>query len=139
MMPVSTEVETPIQDFEAISEKDLPSHTYKMRLEKLRVLGYANQIEAMKQAIFKIVNTERHLYNKVYGDNYGIELQDLYGMPMTFVIPEVQRRITEALTWDERITEVKDFTFEKNKKALLVGFTAVTIFGNVESSVEVVV
>lgn len=121
------------QEFPLIEEKDLPSKTYKMLFEKYRVRNYAEAIEAMKQAIFKIVNTERYIYNQVYSNNYGIELRDLFGMPMSYVVPEVQRRITEALLWDERITNVTNFTFDiSKKKNLLVSFTAETIFGDID-------
>lgn len=127
-----------IEDFGTFSERDLPSKTYKMRFEQYRVQNYAEAIEAMKQAIFKIVNTERYQHNQVYSNNYGIELHDLYGKPMAYVIPMVQKRIIEALTWDERISQVTNFSFDINKKKqLVVGFTAKTIFGDVDSSVEV--
>lgn len=135
MIPDSTvdKSDSMAQEFPLVEERDLPSKTYKMLFEKYRVRNYAEAIEAMKQAIFKIVNTERYHYNQVYSNNYGIELHDLFGMPMSYVVPEVQRRITEALLWDERITSVTNFSFDVNKKKnLLVSFTAKTIFGDVD-------
>lgn len=135
MIPDSTvdKSDSVVQDFNLDSERDMPTKTYRMRLEKERVSGYTDNQDAMKQAIFKILNTERYQYPDVYSDNYGVELRDLFGMPMTFVIPEVQRRIVEALTWDERITSVTGFSFSINdKKKLAVKFTANTIFGTVE-------
>ncbi len=116
------------QDFE-ITEQ--PTHTYKMNLESNLIRGYTDEQEAMKQAIYKILNTERYQY-VMYSWNYGIELLDLYGEPVSYVCPELERRITEALTWDDRIQSVDNFEFNISKKGeILVTFTAHTVFGDV--------
>lgn len=118
------------QDFEI---EEQPTHTYKMQLEHNLVRGYTDGQEAMKQAIFKILSTERYQYI-MYSWNYGIELLDLYGEPVSYVCPELERRITEALTWDERIESVDNFEFDISKKGeILVTFTAHTTFGDVEA------
>jgi phage baseplate assembly protein W len=116
------------QDFEIETQ---PTNTYKMELESNLIRGYTDGQEAMKQAIFKILSTERYQY-VMYSWNYGIELIDLYGEPVSYVCPELERRITEALTWDERIESVDNFEFDTSKKGeVLVTFTVHTIFGNV--------
>lgn len=116
------------QDFE-ITEQ--PTHTYKMNLESNLIRGYTDGQEAMKQAIYKILNTERYQY-VMYSWNYGIELLDLYGEPVSYVCPELERRITEALTWDDRIQSVDNFEFNISKKGeILVTFIAHTVFGDV--------
>lgn len=116
------------QDFE-ITEQ--PTHTYKMNLESNLIRGYTDGQEAMKQAIYKILNTERYQY-VMYSWNYGIKLLDLYGEPVSYVCPELERRITEALTWDDRIQTVDNFEFNISKKGeILVTFTAHTVFGDV--------
>lgn len=116
------------QDFEI---EEQPTHTYKMNLESNLIRGYADGQEAMIQAIYKILNTERYQYI-MYSWNYGIELLDLYGEPVSYVCPELERRITEALTWDDRIKSVDNFEFNISKKGEIhVTFTAHTIFGDV--------
>ena len=116
------------QDFE-ITEQ--PTHTYKMNLESNLIRGYTDGQEAMKQAIYKILNTERYQY-VMYSWTYGIELLDLYGEPVSYVCPELERRIREALTWDDRIQTVDNFEFNISKKGeILVTFTAHTAFGDV--------
>lgn len=116
------------QDFEI---EEQPTHTYKMNLTGEFVRGYTDNQEAMKQAIYKILNTERYQY-VMYSWNYGIELLDLYGEPVSYVCPELERRITEALTWDDRIKSVDNFEFNISKKGeILVTFTAHTVFGDV--------
>ena len=116
------------QDFEI---EEQPTHTYKMNLTSELIRGYTDGQEAMKQAIYKILNTERYQY-VMYSWNYGIELLDLYGEPVSYVCPELERRITEALTWDDRIQSVDNFEFNISKKGeILVTFTAHTVFGDV--------
>lgn len=110
-----------------------PSKNYKMHLEQNIINGFCDELEAMKQVIYKILNTERYQYI-IYSWNYGIELIDLYGEPLTYVCPELQRRITEALVQDDRIESVDNFIFDTSEKKIVkVTFTVHTIFGSVES------
>lgn len=123
------------QDFSFSSQ---PSKTFKMNIDNLTLIGQTDGLEAMKQAVFLILNIERYEYI-IYSWSFGIETYDLYGQPMTFVIPEIKRRIREALLHDERITDVLDFTFQRNKGKLGVSFTVKTIFGEIEAEKVVIV
>lgn len=117
-----------LPDFEI---EEQPSRTYKMHLLNEVINGYDDEIAAVKQAIYKILNTERYQYI-IYSRNYGVELEDLFGEPITFVCPELERRIEEALTQDERINSVDGFSFDTSKKrVVMVTFTAHTIFGDI--------
>ncbi len=114
-----------------------PSLTYKMRSDTLSVCGSADQLEAVKQAVFKILQTERYKY-LIYSGNYGIELNDLFGEPVSYVCPELERRITEALLWDERIESVSNFNFSFPEKGVVyVTFDVNTVFGKVSAEKEV--
>lgn len=118
------------QDFEL---EEQPTYTYKMNLDTGSIRGYTDGLDAMKQAIFKILQTERYQYI-MYSWNYGIETLDLYGEPISYVCPELERRITEALLWDERIESVDNFEFDLPQKGVVhVSFIAHTIFGNVQA------
>ena len=109
-----------------------PSHTYRINLNESTIAGYVDEREAMMQAIYLILNIERYDY-LIYSWNYGIELNDLYGQPIPFVLPELKRRITEALMQDTRIIGVNDFSFETTKGQVHASFTVNTIFGDVEA------
>ena len=116
----------------------IPTKTYKMELEETsdRISGFTDEQEAMKQAIYKIIRTERYKYI-IYDWNYGIELEDLFGMPVNYCVPEIERRIREALLQDTRISEVNNFEFDTSKKGVvLVKFTAYTEFGEVNITDE---
>lgn len=118
-----------ILDFEVESQ---PSYTHKMNIKDETIRGKTDDLEAIKQAVYKILNTERYQY-VIYSWNYGIELQDLFGMPLPYVYPELKRRITEALAWDDRITDVTDFSFTHKKGEVSATFTVHTISGDFET------
>lgn len=114
-----------------------PTRTYKMDLSGNTIEGYTDGLNAMEQAIYKIIRTERYKYI-IYSWDYGIELEDLFGMPVSYCIPEIERRIKEALLQDTRILEVTDFEFEEPKRGVVfVRFKALTVFGNLDIGEEV--
>ena len=117
------------QNFEI---EEIPTYTYKMRSDSNRIQGHTDRLDAMKQAIFKILSTERYQY-QMYSWNYGVEFLDLYGEPVSYVCPELERRITEALTWDKRIKSVDNFEFDTSEKGeVRVSFVVRTLFGNID-------
>jgi phage baseplate assembly protein W len=118
---------------EGIEEDEIePSLNYKMNLDKERVVGSVDGLEAMKQVIFKILHTERYEY-PIYSWDYGVELKDLIGRPMSYVLPELERVITEALEADDRIDSVDNFEFDVQKNKVSVTFTVHTIYGDLEN------
>ena len=109
-----------------------PGKTYKMELEKGRIRGNVDELEAMPQTIYCILSTERNAY-LAYSSGYGVELVDLYGMPISYVLPELERRITDALIWDSRIEGVDGFSFEVKQSVVHVTFTVHTIYGDIQA------
>lgn len=110
-----------------------PSKNYKMHMQDKIISGTCDGLEALKQVIYKILNTERYKY-PIYSWNYGVELSDLVGEPISFVCAESERRITEALTQDDRIDDVSDFEFDtSNKHEVVCTFIVHTIFGEITS------
>lgn len=107
-----------------------PSQTYKMDISAECVRGYTDSIEAMKQAVFKILNTERY-ENAIYSQGYGIELADLFGQPISYVRAELERRIKDALLCDTRIESVDNFKISTAEKGELnAEFEVKTVFGS---------
>ena len=120
------------EDLEDEDDELEATQTYLMNIESNRIRGYTDDLDAVRQAVYKILNTERY-ENVIYSCDYGSETYDLYGEDDTYVIPELQRRIEDALSIDERILECIDFSFEKNQKnAILVKFTVSTIYGDAD-------
>ena len=122
------------KDFEI---EEQPSKNYKMDLNGNSVRGFCDELEAMKQTVFRILSTERYQY-VIYSWNYGIETLDLYGQPVTYVCPELERRIEEALLADSRIVRVSDFEHDTSVKGVVhTTFTVHTVFGDFAAEKEV--
>ncbi len=115
-----------------LETETLPSKDYKLCIEQNNINGFCDELEVMEQVIYKILNTEKYQY-LIYSFDYGIELIDLYGEPVSYVCSELKRRITEALIQDDRIESVDNFTFELNEpRTIYTKFLVHTIFGNIE-------
>jgi hypothetical protein len=92
---------------------------------------------AVKQAVVKILNTERFRC-PVYSADYGIEFDELIGLDCDYVCVQSERRICEALVADERINEVSDFNFTVGRGVIHVSFTVHSVFGEFNSGGEFV-
>lgn len=121
------------QDF---TIETLPSRTFRMNHNTLTITGTVDQIEAVEQAVFLILNTERYVW-LIHSWDYGVELHNLIGKDVEYCLPEIERRVKEALLQDDRITAVKNFEFEVNKKKVLTTFVVVSIFGEINTEMVV--
>ena len=122
-------------DVELTTEETIEtSRTYKITGN--RIQGYTDGLEALKQAIYKMLNTERYEY-PIYSFNYGIELENMIGKDPIYVQIELKRRIRECLLKDDRITEVNNFQFEVNGDEIKCTFDVHSIYGDITASREV--
>lgn len=97
-------------DIELTAEEAVEtSRTYKIIGN--RIQGFTDGIEALKQAVYKVLSTERYEY-PIYSFNYGVEIESLLGKDPVYVQVELKRRIRECLLKDNRISEVDNFRFE---------------------------
>ena len=117
-----------------IEEKIETSKTY--RIIDDNISGYVDELESLKQAIYKVLNTERYEY-PIYSFNYGIELESLIGRESDYVKVERRRRIEECLLEDERINGVNDFEFIQERDNLLCSFNVSSIYGGISITKEV--
>jgi hypothetical protein len=115
-----------------IQEDDrMPSYTYYIDFDRNRIIGTVDDIEAVKQAIYLILQTERY-ESLIYNFYYGTEFDSLIGKSRELITSELERRIREALLEDDRIVRVTDFTIEFTSDKAIVEFTVNTIFGDIE-------
>lgn len=122
-----------------IVETEYSNKTHKIIVDDKRVSGYVDELEALKQTIYLILNTERYKYI-IYSWDYGVELVDLIGKPIPYVKSELKRRVEEALLQDDRIEKCSDFEFQTiDKRKLHVTFTVHTIYGTLDSDLEVTI
>lgn len=130
MIPSTNTLTTQLQQI------SIPTNTHKIIYDKNRVSDYTDRLEAMRQAVYLILNTERYKY-PIYNWQYGIELLDLIGQQMTYVIPTLRQRITDALMQDDRILQVTNFEFEQNRNKLHCKCLVNTIYGDFTTEIEV--
>jgi len=120
---------------ENIQTVTIPNKTYKLDLSTGRVAGYVDKLEAIKQAVFKILQTERYNF-LIYDWNYGSEFANLLNKNFDYVKKDIQRVIKEALTADVRIKNVTDFDIQQNSNSnLLVKFIVESTEGTFQSEV----
>lgn len=126
---------------EEIQQVSYPTETYKIEHSEQdppedRINGNTDDLLALQQAIYLILGTERYEHI-IYSWDYGIERIDLIGKPVPYVLAVLPRRITEALTQDDRVDDVTDFEFEVKKSKVHVTFTVKSKLGDIPGSMEV--
>lgn len=125
------------QDVKGVTQLSITAQSIDLDPENMdRINGYIDDMDAVIQAIYLILMTERYKFI-IYSWDYGVELVDLFGKPMSYVMLKLQSRIKEALTMDDRIDDVTDFEFEVTGKQLHSTFLVHTNVGNVSVEMEV--
>ena len=117
-------------------DEQMPSYTYNINRNTNRISGYIDDKDAIIQAIYLILQTERY-ESMIYNWYYGVEFDGLIGKNKDYVTSELQRVIREALTEDDRITEVSDFDITYTDDSALIVFLAQTNIGDITIEWEV--
>lgn len=136
MIPETTYTPEMLEEIPVIRQ---PSLGWGVDFENKRITGEIDNIEAVKQAIYLILSTERYS-KEIYTWNYGVETYDLYQMNKYFIIPNLQKRIFDAVYQDDRVTEISNFKVEVQGRNYIVTFDVTTIYGdtfNVSQGVNV--
>lgn len=121
------------QDFKVRSQ---PSKTYKVDWRTNRIYGQIDGLDAVRQAVYGILHTERFDY-AIHSWNYGFEGNRLFGGSLSLVKSKVKKRIEEALTQDDRIQKVDSFLFVQKGSKLQVNFLVHTKLGEIKAAKEV--
>lgn len=112
-----------------VVEAEQPSLTYRLDFETGEISGQVDGLEAVKQAVYKILQTRRFAH-LIYSANYGHELHTLIGKSRLLARSEAARMLKEALMQDDRILDVQDVRTEAVEDRVLVKCTVVTIYGS---------
>lgn len=103
---------------EDLEEVVIPSKTYKLNQEVKAVDRFIDGMDALQQAVFKIIMTESEAY-PIYGNDYGTMLADLIGQPRAYAESMAEHRIEQAILNDDRFESVT-FTNEEFKDGKLI-------------------
>ncbi|MEG1429224.1 MAG: DUF2634 domain-containing protein [Hydrogenoanaerobacterium sp.] len=123
---------TPKAQIPQFTPEEPPSKTWRIDFENNRISGYIDELEAVAQSALMALQTERYKHI-IFSWQYGSELHTLIGRDDDYLFSEAKRMITEALSTDSRIKEVKDFVI----KGKVLFFTIDTIFGSTQIGTEV--
>ena len=126
---MSVAIPFPVDEVEQANEP--PSSTYRLDLDRGRIAGRVDGLEAVNQAIRKALMTPRFRC-LAYDDQYGSEIKDtVYSDEVTpeYIEAELPELIEDALSVDSRILDVYDFSFAFTGDRAFIRFKADTIFG----------
>ena len=110
--------------------------TFYLNINENIIGGKVDGLEALKQSIYFMLNTEADQYI-IYPYTYGITTLDLFGKPVYYVMAVLPDRIKETLLSDSRITDVSDFEFKVDKNKLTTSFVVHTVYGDTKEEVVV--
>lgn len=112
----------------------IPSMTWGIQNGRIR--GTVDGLEAVRQAVEIILNTERFRW-QIYKPYSGVQLHTLIGQEPGYVAVELQRRIGEALSMDDRIHGISDFSHTIHEDSLTASMLVNTVYGSTPVTVEV--
>lgn len=119
-----------------LQKQTFETGTYQ--LSETKIEGFVDDLEALKQAIYKILSTEQFEY-PIYSFSYGVDWKQLIGEERPYVRAEMKRMIQEALLQDDRILEVDGFQFEFSGDTCKCSCNVASIYGEFVIETEVAV
>lgn len=109
---------------------------FDIKTGRLKTRGGQNYLEygipALQTWIYKTLRTQRGQH-AIYGDEYGMDIQDVVGKIPDAVLEGV---ITTALTVSPYILSVDNFELTRGIDFLYVRFTVNTVFGPTRAEVD---
>ena len=117
----------------------LPTKTYKIDFASKRIIGMIEGKDAVIQFIKKVFSTDKYAF-EIYNWYYGNELFRLVGQPYDYVTTRTPNVFKEALMVDDRIIDVRDFTFRRIRlDAIQVSCVVDTVYGQLDYEQEVLI
>ena len=101
-----------------------------------QIAGMAGGLEAMRQTVQNILQTPRFEY-QIYSTNYGVDFDDLIGADPDYIRATLPERVKDALSVDDRILSVDDFTFDFSGDKAVVTCNVQTVYGTVNTGVQI--
>lgn len=138
---MNTDFDENILDFtedETDTAVETPEPSLTFHVEHGRIRSKCDDYTAMKQAVDKILKTDRFVY-PIYSANYGNDLETLIGSSLGYAKTEIQRMTTEALSADDRVTQVdiNEITQTAPDTLHVVGVCH-TVYGAINIDTEVI-
>lgn len=118
---------------------EYPTETYKINFHTNQIEGKISGIEALKQYFLLAINTQR-FSNAAFTSNFGMDWNDLIGLPDDYIISEVLTRVQDMILADKRFLSVDYYDttpFEINGNNIIINLVVKTEEGDFDASVSV--
>lgn len=93
-------------------------------------------LEAVKSWCFRALQTQRYKY-LAYTWDYGIDLEQFTGKVLTDKVKiDIIKEIIDCLKENKHVTDVIDFNFITDKRAVTINFKIVTDYGDISEEVS---
>ena len=122
-----------VQNVEFASQPDL---TWWRDPDTNRIVGMADGHKAVAQAVEVMLLVERFRW-QIYKPFFGMQWEGLLGQNPGYVAAELQRRIREAVTIDDRVTGISNFSYTISGDTMTAQVTVDTVYGPLNQTVEV--
>lgn len=113
-----------------------PSLSWYINKKTNRIEGTVDGQAAVRQAVEIILHVERFRW-QIYKPYSGMEWEGLIGQDPGYVGAELQRRLVDALTIDDRVTGISNYEYTVDGNSLYATFTVDTVYGSFDESQEV--
>lgn len=114
-----------------------PTKTWYIDPQTNQIKGHCDGYQATAQTVQALLSIERY-YWQIFPPEIGFEFDGLIGQDPGYVASELQRRISDALSVDSRITGIQDFSYVVNNGVLTATVTINTVYGETTAGIEVV-
>lgn len=125
--------ESPFDDEEEMDEEGEVYRTYHMDFQNKRIIGKTDGLEAVKQNMFKAMQTRRYAY-EIYDDQYGCDIMNKIGnmnLDTGYFESDIPTMIEDTFLNMSEITSVEEMEFEIfDRDSLHITFPVATIFGD---------
>ena len=114
--------------------QELPSRTYRLDLDAGRIVGIADGLTAVNQAIRKAIITPRFKC-LIYNNQYGSEIEEEFiasNASRDYIEAACEGFVRDALKPDTRVLKIYDFSFDFGEDRVGIHFKADTIYGETE-------
>lgn len=116
--------------------QEKPSKTYRLDLDKGRIYGHIDGIEALEQSIRKALITPRFKC-LIYDHDYGSELEQAIIVDdgtHAYTKAVAEGLVRDALSVDSRIVAIRDFKVDQQGEELFISFVVSSKFGEFQIS-----
>ena len=83
-----------------------------------------------------MLSVERFFW-QIFTPAFGFETSGLIGQDSGYVASELQRRIEDALSVDDRVLGVESVSYTVSEEVLTANVIVSTVYGNTQAQVEV--